>query len=68
MLAPHAPIPALLIILKGHGLCRPAGYRIYSFGETLRWLSENLRKRPVELMHDIGLFERHVLGAHMVGK
>jgi 5-methylthioadenosine/S-adenosylhomocysteine deaminase len=71
MLAPHAPYtcpPDYLKKVMDYADQLGTGIHIH-LAETLSEVAaieKTYGKRPVELMHDIGLFERHVLGAHMV--
>lgn len=71
MLGPHAPYtcpPDYLEKVMDYADQLKVGIHIH-LSETLSEVSDIKKaygKRPVELMHEIGLFDRHVLGAHLV--
>lgn len=71
MLAPHAPYtcpPDYLKKVMNYADQLGVGIHIH-LAETLSEVADMEKaygKRPVELMNEIGLLERHVLGAHVV--
>lgn len=71
MLAPHAPYtcpPDFLKKVMNYAEQTGVGINIH-LAETLTEVADMEKaygKRPVELMNDIGLFNYHVLGAHLV--
>lgn len=71
MLAPHAPYtcpPDYLKKVMNYSDQLGVGIHIH-LAETLSEVADMEKayeKRPVELMNEIGLFDRHVLGAHVV--